>query len=210
MDTPARDRRRDQLVSLGMELFASRPYDEVVIEDLAAAAGISKGLLYHYFGSKRSFYAACVRVAVSRLVQELDLRDLTEPTNAVVVGLGRYLDFLVAHEPVYRALIQGGLGAEPEVQAVLEETRAAVGALILERLSPQVDHPLLRNTLRSWLGGVEAGALDWLVHRTPDRDTFVRVQAAALAGRVLFLHRAFPEIPLHPGIERAARGYLLG
>ena len=36
-----RERRREQLIALGVQLFANKPYDEVVIEDLAAAAGAS-------------------------------------------------------------------------------------------------------------------------------------------------------------------------
>lgn len=206
MASPARDRRRDQLLSLGLELFASRPYDEVVIEDLAAAAGISKGLLYHYFGSKRAFYAACVRVAAHRLVDLIDPDELTEPNASVRVGIERYLDFLVAHEAVYRALILGGLGAEAQVQAVLEEARGAITALIASHVTAAGDDPLVRNTIRSWLGAVEAGGLDWLLHRTPDRDAFVRLQAVALAARVVDLKAN--GVALLPGIEEAARATL--
>ena len=55
------DARREQLVALGVEMFSERPFDEVSIDDIAASAGISKGLLYHYFPSKRDFYVAVVR-----------------------------------------------------------------------------------------------------------------------------------------------------
>ena len=55
------DARREQLVALGVEIFSERPFDDVSIDDIAAAAGISKGLLYHYFPSKRDFYVAVVR-----------------------------------------------------------------------------------------------------------------------------------------------------
>ncbi len=55
------EERRKQLVALGNELFSKRTYDEVSIDELARAAGISKGLLYHYFPTKRDFYIATVR-----------------------------------------------------------------------------------------------------------------------------------------------------
>ena len=51
----ASDDRREQLLDLGLKLFASRSYEEVAIDDIAREAGISKGLLYHYFGRKRLF-----------------------------------------------------------------------------------------------------------------------------------------------------------
>ena len=54
------DARRRQLVEIGLELFSERAYDEIAIDDIAAQAGISKGLLYHYFPSKRDFYVAII------------------------------------------------------------------------------------------------------------------------------------------------------
>jgi AcrR family transcriptional regulator len=48
------DERRTQLVELGLEHFGERAYDDVSIDAIAEAAGISKGLLYHYFPTKRA------------------------------------------------------------------------------------------------------------------------------------------------------------
>jgi len=67
------DTRRAQLLELGMDLFAARAYEDIAIDDLAAAAGISKGLLYHYFRGKRDFYVETIRAA------SLRLRRLSEP-----------------------------------------------------------------------------------------------------------------------------------
>ena len=63
------DARRRQLLALGTALFGSRPYDEVSIDEVARTAGISKGLLYHYFPTKRDFYVATVREAAAELVE---------------------------------------------------------------------------------------------------------------------------------------------
>jgi AcrR family transcriptional regulator len=57
------DERRTQLLELGLRLFTDRSYDELSIDDIARAAGISKGLLYHYFPSKRDYYVEVVRRA---------------------------------------------------------------------------------------------------------------------------------------------------
>ena len=67
------DERRAQLVELGADVFRDRPYDEVSIDDIAAAAGVSKGLLYHYFDGKREFYVAALRHAAE------EIEALTEP-----------------------------------------------------------------------------------------------------------------------------------
>src|SRR2546429_6237276 len=67
------DARREQLMRVGLELFSTNSYDAVSIDEIAARAGISKGLLYHYFPSKREFYVAGVRAAAAQL------RDVVEP-----------------------------------------------------------------------------------------------------------------------------------
>src|SRR5256885_4812542 len=67
------DARREQLMRVGLELFSTNSYDAVSIDEIAARAGISKGLLYHYFPSKREFYVAGVRAAAAQL------REVVEP-----------------------------------------------------------------------------------------------------------------------------------
>ncbi|MEM7676524.1 MAG: helix-turn-helix domain-containing protein, partial [Myxococcota bacterium] len=65
------DQRRQQLLELGLRLFSERAYDDVSIDDIARAASISKGLLYHYFPGKRVFYVATVRAAAAQLLSRI-------------------------------------------------------------------------------------------------------------------------------------------
>ncbi|UUZ60496.1 TetR/AcrR family transcriptional regulator [Nocardioides sp. B-3] len=64
------DARRAQLLELGVQLFASRSVDEISIDVLAEEAGVSRGLMYHYFGSKQDFRLAVIRHAVEDLVEK--------------------------------------------------------------------------------------------------------------------------------------------
>ncbi|MEY3014468.1 MAG: hypothetical protein RIT45_3203, partial [Pseudomonadota bacterium] len=64
-----REARRAQLLELGLQVFADTPFDAVSVEDVAQRAGISKGLLFHYFGSKRGYYVATVQAAASALLE---------------------------------------------------------------------------------------------------------------------------------------------
>src|SRR5436190_1545038 len=90
------DARREQLMRIGLELFSTNSYDAVSIDEIAARAGISKGLLYHYFPSKREFYVAGVRAAAAQLREVVEpdrglpprerLRELLFTTFLVVVG----------------------------------------------------------------------------------------------------------------------------
>ena len=61
------DNRREQLLELGVRLLSTRPLEDLSIETLAEEAGISRGLLYHYFGNKQDFHTAVVQRAADDL-----------------------------------------------------------------------------------------------------------------------------------------------
>ena len=172
------DARRAQLLALGLEVFARQPYDEVSIEDLAERAAISKGLLYHYFPTKRDYYAAVVREAARQLVTLTDLPEAMPPAQRLLEGLSRYLSFVERHAPAYSTLLRGGIGSDPEVAAVIEETRQALLHRILRGIG-EVD-VTLRLTLRGWIGFVEATSLEWLDHRELDREAMLSLWASSL------------------------------
>ena len=55
-----RDERREQIFEAALELFADRGLAATKITDIARRAGISQGLLYHYFGSRRELLRAAI------------------------------------------------------------------------------------------------------------------------------------------------------
>ncbi len=65
--------RREQLLSVGKELFANRGYEAVTVEEIAAAAEVSKPVVYEHFGGKEGLYA----VIVDREMQSL-LKSITD------------------------------------------------------------------------------------------------------------------------------------
>ena len=95
------DVRREQLVALGIEIFSDRPFDEVSIDDIAAAAGISKGLLYHYFPSKRDFYVAVIRSAADEMQALTEPDPALAPRERLAAALERYLEYVETHARGY-------------------------------------------------------------------------------------------------------------
>src|SRR5579871_3685522 len=81
------DERRAQLIALGIQVFGERPYDDVSIEDLARAAHISKGLLYHYFPTKRDFYVAAIGQATKDLLAKTSTARTLPPNERLERGL---------------------------------------------------------------------------------------------------------------------------
>lgn len=179
------DARREQLVALGGEMFSERPFDDVSIDDIAAAAGISKGLLYHYFPSKRDFYIAVVRHSADemQIVTETD-PDLP-PLERLSAGLDRYLEYVETHARGYATVLRAGIGSDPEVAAIVEDVRAAMAGRILDDLPLEGElPPAVRIAVRGWVGFAEAASLEWLERREVTREELRDLLIKALTGAV--------------------------
>jgi AcrR family transcriptional regulator len=163
------DERRRQLIVLGMELFSTRTYDEVSIDELARAAGISKGLLYHYFPTKRDFYVATVREAARELLDRTFTPLQMPPVERIEAGLDAFLDYVDNHGPAYMSLLRSGIGADLEVARIVDETRGEFCNRLIEGIPLDTPAPLLRVALRGWVGFVEAATVEWLVTRGVER-----------------------------------------
>src|SRR5579871_4960099 len=160
---PARldvEERRRQLVALGVDLFSARTYDEVSIDEVARAAGISKGLLYHYFPTKRDFYVATVREAAAQLIARTKTPDHMGAVDRLRAGLDAFFDYVTEHGTAYENLMRSGIGSDTEVAKILDETREAFSARLVEKLEVRTE--LARLSLRGWVGFVEATTLGWL------------------------------------------------
>ncbi|MCC6874062.1 MAG: TetR/AcrR family transcriptional regulator [Sandaracinaceae bacterium] len=187
--------RREQLLALGLRLFSERPYDEIAIDDIAREAGISKGLLYHYFGSKRDFYVECVREVARQLVERTEADPALPGPERAREGLARYLEFVEERDRAYLALLRSGIGSDLEVMQIVEATRAQIVARMLASMGLPEPRPVFRLAARSWIGQVEAASLDWLDHRDVGRDALVTLLLSALSGTLRAAKWLDPDAP---------------
>ena len=63
------DDRRRQLVGIGLAKIVEKPIQDLSMDDIATEAGISRGLLFHYFPTKTDFYLACIAAAGRRMLR---------------------------------------------------------------------------------------------------------------------------------------------
>ena len=113
--------RRAQLMAIAEELFQTPPYAEIGVADVAKAAGITHGLIYHYFTSKEAlFIAVCEERAKQLLESSLPDPSLPLPERAEQAIRG-YLDFVEAHRVSYLNLFRGPNAMEGEFLRICED-----------------------------------------------------------------------------------------
>ena len=193
-DGPARrrltkDARRAELLRVGERLFAEKPFDDVSIDAIAEAAGISKNLLYHYFTGKRELFVTVITESAELMISTTEPDPALEPLDRLRASVDAHLRYAEEHAPGYTALLRGA-GGDTEVQAVLERARDHVAERILGGL-PVAATPALELTARGWIGLIDQLTLHWLEHRDLPReevrdlltDLFVALLTAAAARR---------------------------
>ncbi|GGT45350.1 TetR family transcriptional regulator [Streptomyces kurssanovii] len=164
------EERRQQLIGVALELFSHRSPDDVSIDEIAAAAGISRPLVYHYFPGKQSLYEAALRRAADELAARF-LEPREGPLGARLLRvMGRFFDFVDEHGPGFSALMRGGPAVgSSTANAMIDAVRQAAHDQILKHLG--VDRPSARLELvvRSWVSLAESTALIWLDGRRVPR-----------------------------------------
>lgn len=171
------DDRREQLLRAGAELLGRRPYDEVSIDEIARAAGISKGLLYHYFPTKNDFVVAVLREEVER-VTALTAPDPTlPPLEQIDAALDAFLDYVENHASGFATMFRTRGGGDPEIRAVMDEARERRIEVLLDGIAGQLlapgadrESPVLRSAVQGWIFFVEGVLLRWLDKRDLSRQ----------------------------------------
>lgn len=178
--------RREQLLALAVRAFSAGPYDDVSTAAIAESAGISHGLLFHYFPTKHALYVAVVQAAADDLLRTANVVVGGTAGERLVSGLHAYFEFVEKHPIVYATLLGARSGAHPSVQSIVEETRTAFLANLQRALAPIArsahDKRVQRAALRGWIGFVEALALDSIAHGDLSRDELVKLAVDALLG----------------------------
>ncbi|GAA2620412.1 TetR/AcrR family transcriptional regulator [Actinomadura fulvescens] len=182
------DERRDELIEAALGLFSTKSPEDVSIDDVAAAAGASRALVYHYFGGKYELYIAALASAAKQLSVLLEPPTEGTPIERLQISLKRYFDFVESHAPGYTALLRGGpADRSGEVGEIVDGIRQLLLGRILHAMDVETPTPVLRITLRSWMASVETAGLDWLENRDVTREELERLLVDHL---VVLLHVA--------------------
>ncbi|MFH9657343.1 TetR/AcrR family transcriptional regulator [Streptomyces sp. NPDC017248] len=161
--------RREQLLTVGAKLFSDSPYDDVRIERVAEIAGVSRGLLYHYFPTKRDFFAAVVERESERMLRMTAAVPGVPVREQLTAGLDAYLGYVQAHAHGFRAFHRADAAGDQAVRRVYQCALAAQERQILAALAADPEFgpaaetaPEVRLAVRGWLAFTTAVCLEWL------------------------------------------------
>jgi AcrR family transcriptional regulator len=160
----AASERRDQLLDAANALFAERGYDEVSIEDIASSAGVTRGLVHHYFGGRKEVY-----IALLERLGEIREERLRSPVGRsararVSDSVTRWLDWTEENRLVYLGTVAPGEDiVDPDVRRVVDALRhRAVALLVTFHSDLAQDSARLRYALECWTGLNRAATRRWL------------------------------------------------
>jgi AcrR family transcriptional regulator len=148
------EQRREQILDAANSLFAERAYDEVTIEDISNAAGVTRGLVHHYFGGRKEVYVALLE-RIGALREERLRPPVGRSARARLADdVSRWLDWTEANRTIYLATMGRGEDiGDPDVRHVVSDlVRRAVALVAARHADIAEDSPRLRHALECWTG----------------------------------------------------------
>lgn len=171
------DDRRRQLIAIGLTKLMEKPIQDLALDEIATEAGISRGLLFHYFPTKTDFYVACIAAAGRRILRTT-APDENDPAEVQVTTMLRGLvEQIDRRRAFYETLVHG----VPEIASVHESVREVTTDRVMAALALAAGQ---RPVVRAWWAYVEDYSLTWsgtpADERTGDVDATVTHCRSAL------------------------------
>ncbi len=162
------EERRRQLVGIGLRMFVERPVQDLSVDEVAEEAGVSRGLLFHYFPTKTEYHRAVVAAAARRVRRNVAPDDDVHGDEALRQVVERFLAQVERRREWYVALVHGQT----------ELTRAAPGdpletvtAFVADVAVRELGLPAVaRAAAHGWVAYLEDRALQWAALPALERE----------------------------------------
>lgn len=177
--------RRDQLLDIGAALFAEKPYEDVLMEEVAERAGVTRGLMYHYFPNKRDFYAAIFQRASDQLLATTELADNRTFAELVEAAVDTHIQYFIDNQRTGMTVNRGALSGDPVIQAIIAKELDTVGQRLLDKLG-LTGHPrrLAAVAVHGWLVFGRTVCVEWLQSQSISRTELTRICVGAFNGAI--------------------------
>jgi AcrR family transcriptional regulator len=205
------DRRR-QILGAARQLLDTRQLEDITVEEAAERAGVSPGLLFHYFGTQRKFRRELAEAATQELLAQIEPDPVLSPAEQLHVALDTVTAYIARRPGLYLATTRTS-GGNQDLRELHAGIRGTLGGWLLAGLlaAGVPETPAVTATVAGWLAYTEEVLLGWLTEPRMTRQQVValcesacyRLVQAAVADPVLW-RRAEKALTRAP--ERAVTG----
>lgn len=144
-------------------MFAQKPYDDVLMEHIAARAGVSRSLLYQYFSCKRDLYVAIFKRASDRFLARVSLDPQLPLAEQLATALEAHIQSFVDHPFEAVTINRGALSDDPAIQAIVAEELNVVGQCLVDQLvAAGRRRDASEIAVEGWLAFVRAVCVKWI------------------------------------------------
>jgi AcrR family transcriptional regulator len=150
----------EQTLGVAHGLFAERGYADVTMDEIAAAVGVTKPLLYNYFGNKERLYIACMEQAGDALIRTVgaSIGATDSPGDAFAAGVRAFFAFLDSDRAAWTVLFDETLPVGGEVADRVASYRDQIIELVSASLLAQIPESL-RDAYRVEIEALSAALL---------------------------------------------------
>lgn len=164
-------------------MLGERAIEDISVSEIAAQAGISRGLLFHYFPTKQDFQLEVVRHANAELLARVTPDPALSLFDMLRDSVGRYIDYVSENRASYLALLRGPTSSNPELVGLVEQTRRAIVDIILTQVpltEAEREQPRLLLAVRGWVAFTEETTLSWLREELVTRTELIELLVESL------------------------------
>lgn len=176
MRLPAKERRSTILGAAG-PLFGDRGYEGTTLDDVAAAAGVTKPIVYRHFGSKQGLYLALLerhRLDLPTFAEAIPFPDANTATLRALLSV--WLDYFEEHSYAWKMLFSD-TGGGVEIERFRREVQARARDVLAEKIHTHAQAAIpvdelepLAELLRT---GMASLVLWWLEHPSTPRTAII-------------------------------------
>ncbi len=185
--TPAA--RRQQILDTARRLVGSGQIRQISVEAVAEHAGVSPGLLFHYFGTQRKFRQAVIEEIARDLLDQIEPDPALSPVQQLHAGLETFIAHVAHHPELYLAVVGTVDEDLDDLHRTMRNTLAALLVSGLSKAGVRVV-PAITTTVAGWLAFTEEAVLGWIEDPAmPQADLVALCERACL----LLLESAVPD-----------------
>lgn len=201
------DERKAQILAVAREMFGASTYASVSTTELANRAGVTRGLIHHYFQGKRGLYLEVVRQMM--IVPAPKTKHLPNTTleQRLAISLDRWLDVVERNKDMWLTAIgPEAIGHDEDVERILAEgdeiaTDRVLEAAMLTEVAE--GREILRAMIRSYGSMLRSASREWLVRGTLTRSQLHQLLTDCL---IHLLTSAFPAVLDHGDVSHEDNG----